>query len=68
MSDVDWGRLRAAARATQETLAATTDDATAAAGAIYDATGSTAATAAGRRVGTPGGTTASGGHLFDGSL
>jgi flagellar biosynthesis/type III secretory pathway chaperone len=57
--------LRAAARATQETLATTTD-AGAAAGAIYDATGSTAATTAGRRVGTTG--PASSGHLFDGRL
>ncbi|WP_082475296.1 MULTISPECIES: flagellar protein FlgN [unclassified Frigoribacterium] len=58
--------LRAAARATQETLATTTTDAGAAAGAIYDATGSTAATTAGRRVGTTG--PASSGHLFDGRL
>ena len=60
--------LRAAARATQETLAATTDDATAAAGAIYDATGSVGAGATGGRSGQAGATAASGGHLFDGSL
>jgi len=60
--------LRAAARATQETLATTTGDATAAAGAIYDATGSTATSASGLRSGAAAPTTATGGHLFDGRL
>jgi uncharacterized small protein (DUF1192 family) len=57
--------LRAAARATQETLATAAD---AAAGSIYDASGAVGAGASGPHGGAAGVGRASGGHLFDGRL